>query len=280
MAVDVDELIEQYKLASLPGSSFSKLKGALVAKAGKLKGIPTQLKGLIGHGLNPSTRAHPAVDALLDEAGKSKGVFDYVSQVARERLGRNEGHTFQRILQEAEHAHRDASYAKQLKDTLAGAAADRAHDVAQLRRKARVDKAVNAAKAVTEANLGLRNAIVAPLAIAGVAVGAGATAYGAAKLHHAITASSDFKTMMKQNPHLEEFRQRDPAFFNSAYHDARDRAPGMMKSPLMAGHLMAQMMQTDRSAAGSVLVNALQTESTMRRDHGMSLGPLAFKPPT
>ena len=130
-----------------------------------------------------------------------------------------------------------------------------------------------------QADLGLRNNVYTAGALAaGTGLLAGA-AYGVHKLHDAVTYHSDFNQMMDANPYLQEHRERDPKYFNTAFQSARAAAPSMMKNPLIAGNLMHSMLSSsDRSGAGGVLAQAIQNETNLRRDRGMAMGPISFKP--
>jgi hypothetical protein len=220
----------------------------------------------------PGKLVSKVVDAAIDQANAKelanlRDTFDNAKALADHGFQREQQYN-QQVFQGAQKAQELAANLsieeRKIHANLANARVQRRFDVGQQQR---------------QADLGLRNNLATAGALAaGTGLIAGA-AYGVHKLHDAVTYHSDFNKMMDSNPYLQEHRDRDPKYFNTAFSSARQAAPTMMKNPLIAGNLMQTMMtSSDRSGAGGVLAQAIQNETNMRRDRGMAVGPISFKP--
>jgi hypothetical protein len=102
---------------------------------------------------------------------------------------------------------------------------------------------------------------------AGKAVGAGAVGLGAAavgvaaiKTYRAIRKTHDFRSMMDNNPDLQEIQERDPTRFNAHYNSLRSLMPGYAEDPIISGSLMRHMGQSPESA-GALLMSSLEGRS-------------------
>lgn len=84
------------------------------------------------------------------------------------------------------------------------------------------------------------------------------------KAYDALTKARDFKTMMNSpfNADLHEHASNRPEHFNAAFTSLRRTNPNLSKDPMIAGTYMRRMMEFGPTAAGSVLVEALNQRST------------------
>lgn len=82
----------------------------------------------------------------------------------------------------------------------------------------------------------------------------------AQKAFEALTTSRDMRQMMANpyNKDLKEHHERDPAAFNAAFVGLRKANIAMAQNPMTAGTYVRRMMTYDPSAAGGVLLDAMQ----------------------
>jgi len=82
----------------------------------------------------------------------------------------------------------------------------------------------------------------------------------AQKAFEALTTSRDMRQMMANpyNKDLKEHHDRDPAAFNAAFVGLRKANLAMAQNPMTAGTYVRRMMTYDPSAAGGVLLDAMQ----------------------
>lgn len=82
----------------------------------------------------------------------------------------------------------------------------------------------------------------------------------------AATKSRDYKEMLKMNPNVQAFHEENPHLSNTFYSSMRNINPEFAKNPMVAGHLMSNMIDSHQSGngAGQVLMSLMDTSSKMK----------------
>lgn len=97
----------------------------------------------------------------------------------------------------------------------------------------------------------------------GAVTGIGMAASG---IIDAATKSRDYKEMLKMNPNVQAFHDENPHLSNTFFSSMRSINPEFSKNPMIAGHLMGNMIDSHQSGngAGQVLMSLMDTTSKMK----------------